>query len=118
MFDFLERVYKKPERKRRMYAVSFSLGITAVIFVVWLSTILPTSISSEAANGDGSWKKQIVSPLGAVKRNTAQAFDALRGQLDSITEAIKANTSVYNAADATNSPTKADSATSTKTHKK
>jgi predicted PurR-regulated permease PerM len=97
MFDFLERLQKKPAHKRRIFAASLSLGVTAIIFAIWLSVILPTSIHDEVANSNNGWTKNIVTPIGAFKRNTAQAFDALKGQLGGIKEALKANTAVYNA---------------------
>lgn len=98
MFDFLEKLHKKPENKRRIFATSVSLGVTLVIFLVWLSVILPTSVHKEVTSGENSgWSRGIKTPFEAVKKNTAQAFSALKGQLDSIKESIKINPDVYNA---------------------
>lgn len=106
MFDLIEKISKKPEHKRRIFAVSFSLGITLIIFAVWLSVILPTSVREEmatesstesSAESNSSWTDNIVTPLGAFGRNTAQAFEALKGQLGSIKDSMKIYPTVYDA---------------------
>lgn len=100
MFNLIEKVSKKPEHKRRIYAVSISLGITLVIFVVWLSVILPPSVREEIASTDDSTRKA-ESPIGAFGRNTAQAFGALKEQINTIKESMKITPSVYNAGSST-----------------
>ena len=39
MPDLIENLRKKPERERRRITVLVSLGITAIIFLVWLSIV-------------------------------------------------------------------------------
>lgn len=105
MFELLEKLHKKPEGKRRIYATSISLGITLVIFIVWLSVIFPGSVKEEVSdNRDNRWKESIATPFEAFKKNTSQATAALKDQLNIIKEAIKIGPEVYNAETATGTP--------------
>ena len=37
MFDFLSKLQERPEHERHVVALSFSIGVTALIFFIWVS---------------------------------------------------------------------------------
>jgi len=91
MNDFLKKLHNKPEHKRRTFALGVSATFTAFIFVVWFS-IYTTGFNTDLAEV----KKSVVSPLAAIKVNTANVFSGferglggLKDKVDEINSEIK-----------------------------
>ena len=94
MANFIEKLREKPDHHKRIIVALSSFVITGAIFVVWLSVIFPTSVKEESIVASNN-KSKGIGPLGAFRRDVAQAFSALKGQLGTIKESVKLSPSVY-----------------------
>ncbi len=71
MFDFIDKLRKKPLAERKMIALIVSASITAIIFFVWISTFWIKPFSSD------SKEKPALSgltPLSSIKSSALDAY--------------------------------------------
>ncbi len=66
--NHIENMRQKPDHKKRQYAFAVSLGITAIIFVFWLSSF---GIGTE---GNNNVAVEVRSPLESVTASASDAF--------------------------------------------
>lgn len=73
MFDFIDKLRKKPLAERKMIALTVSASITAIIFFIWISTfwIKPSSSESEP---NGKPVLSSITPLSSIKDNVAGVY--------------------------------------------
>lgn len=76
MFNFLERLRRRPEYYRRGVAFLGSLAITLAIGVVWGTVIFPGSVSQNAQANVISKN----SPFATFKKNIGSSFGAVKEQ--------------------------------------
>ncbi|PJA33649.1 MAG: hypothetical protein CO184_01370 [Candidatus Zambryskibacteria bacterium CG_4_9_14_3_um_filter_40_16] len=80
LYDTLENLRNKPEAHRKKVAFVSSLFVTAVIFSIWVSVLLPRSQSRIIAQRQESVKvAKENSPIDTVRRGAAQAYQSVRG---------------------------------------
>lgn len=69
MFAFIRKLQGESEGARRRYALGGALVVTAIIFIVWLSTFsFKTSTDEEIGRPD-------IGPLDSLIRGFGQLFD-------------------------------------------
>ena len=86
-YRYLDHIKSRPDHHRRNYALGFSAVITAAIFLVWLSVMLPNSATQIIA--EKSSEQPVVegeTPVVTLKRGVGQAFDAITGLFKSATD--------------------------------
>ena len=71
MRHHLERIRQKPHHEKKRFAFFFSLSVTAVITLVWLSTMRIHPILGEEVAAPKS-------PFEAVSENLGSAFNSFR----------------------------------------
>ena len=82
MHQYIEQLRKKSYHHKRRVALGASGAITALIFMAWLSVILPSNtaqIVARSGNAEqSSVDEQGNTPIEALKNSTAQAYSAVR----------------------------------------
>jgi hypothetical protein len=85
MYEFIEKLKKKPESYRRRFALGVSGGITAMLFVVWASVIFPTTNRAIlATNSDSEEEQKEQTPITTLSSGVAQAYAALKASLSKV----------------------------------
>ncbi len=69
MYHLLEKLKQKPERERKQIALAASLGISLLIFFIWLIAMIASSLPADA---EGQAVK--TSPFQTVKNAAAAGF--------------------------------------------
>lgn len=100
MFEFLENLRNRPDDHKRLVALGVSFGVTALIFMIWLSAFF-VRIGQDSVvvtkNDIEVQKKKLaetLTPFESVKESAAhvgESFSRLRDLFD------KANSLEYNA---------------------
>ncbi len=74
MFDYIEQLRKKPIMARRRLAILLAVGLTAVIIVIWVSTL--------DFGGTGAQDTQTVStdlaPFEEIKTSLSVFYDSVK----------------------------------------
>ena len=76
MDSHLEQLRKRPDHHKRRIAFGISAFITSLIFVVWLSVLLPKNASEIVAKEKPSNE---VTPFDSLKTGVAQVYEASKG---------------------------------------
>jgi NADH:ubiquinone oxidoreductase subunit 6 (subunit J) len=71
MFDFLDKLRKKPVAEKKMIALTISASITAIIFFVWISSFW---IKPSAPESNGKPILSDITPLSSIKDNVAGVY--------------------------------------------
>lgn len=79
LLSHIENLRTKPEHVRRMVAFWYSFGITAVIFVFWLSSFTSFGVSakssiSDAVNRAGTPADSLVASVGSIFDSVSSYF--------------------------------------------
>ena len=74
MLKFIRRLQKKPETTRQRVALTFTLLITALIILVWLSVLYANSLKEEETMRDTS------DPLQLFSNQLQEGWQTLRGE--------------------------------------
>ncbi|TAK58204.1 hypothetical protein EPO17_00095 [Patescibacteria group bacterium] len=83
----LQTLRQKPEHQKRKIAVVTSLFITAVIFVVWLSTTIHSfSILDAESSESGEMSKVPESPFALIKQNVASVYESVTNDIVQVRE--------------------------------
>jgi len=77
MFNYLERLRRKPIEARKRIALGAAAGLTLAIVLVWLSSILYSPASKETADANGP-VKAIGETIGTFLTDTFRAFKDMR----------------------------------------
>ena len=88
MRKIIPRLHERPEHHRRRVTFALSAGLTALIFVVWASVILPSGIRSTVAKSEA--RKEAESPLGTLKTSVASVYEATKGLFSDVNDQGKA----------------------------
>lgn len=94
MFDFLEKLKGRPEHHRQVIAFGFSLGITVVIFFIWVSAFF-TKIGATTlviTEEDIAQKSQIA------EVSSQSPFQFLKESVDGISSSVKDLRSLFDKA--------------------
>jgi len=79
MDDLITHLQTKPEHHRRRIALGVSTGITAIIFVLWVSVMTPRSSQVVAKSSvTPAAQSQGETPLATLKTSAAQAFQGIK----------------------------------------
>ncbi len=102
MFDYLEKLRKKPERVKKQIAFLISFAIVGVIFVVWLTVIYPDFRQNEEASA--VLASTTPSPISAFSDTFSSGISAISEEFSRIKESISSfsSGSVYYNATSTN----------------
>jgi hypothetical protein len=74
----LHNLRQKPEHQKRKIAVVTSILVTAIIFVVWLSSTIHSFSVLNAEPGESGEITQVPeSPFSIVKENIASAYESI-----------------------------------------
>ena len=71
MFDFLDKLRKKPEAEKKIIALTISASITAIIFFIWISSFW---IKPSAPESDSKPLLSSITPLSSIKDNVAGVY--------------------------------------------
>ncbi|MDE1988594.1 MAG: hypothetical protein KGI39_02745 [Patescibacteria group bacterium] len=71
MFDFIDKLRKKPVAERKMMALTISASITAIIFFVWLSAFWIKPLSPESNSNP---ILSSITPLATIKDNVVGIY--------------------------------------------
>ena len=71
MFDFLDKLRKKPEAEKKIIALTISASITAIIFFIWISSFWIKPSTSES---NGKPLLSSITPLSSIKDNVAGVY--------------------------------------------
>ncbi|MEX0652248.1 MAG: hypothetical protein WD509_02615 [Candidatus Paceibacterota bacterium] len=84
MFEVLDHVREKPQQERKAIALFLSVGVTAVIFVVWAISFFaftdrstPTQTVTEGGFGFGSFMDSFQEASSALKQEVGTAREQL-----------------------------------------
>lgn len=86
MYDLIERLKQKPEHHRRRVAFGVSGGITAIIFILWASVILPNDTRQVALQKQES-KPSGETPIATLRNGVAQVYEAFQALMQSTEDA-------------------------------
>lgn len=87
---YIERLRGRSERERMGIAFGLSAGITGVIALMWLGTIIARSDTTE-----------VVQTSAATAESFTSQLDTLKEQLNSSYEAVRSGVDLYTSAEAT-----------------
>lgn len=91
MDEFISKLQKKPEHHRRHITFATSAGITALVFMLWVTVVAPRSIQNEVvAEAPTKSRTDVESPIGTIKQSTAAVYDGIKKIF------IKSNDSISN----------------------
>jgi len=85
-YRYLDHIKSRPSHHRRNYALGFSAVITAAIFLVWLSVIVPKNVSTVIAESEATQRINSETPITTLQRGVSQAFEGMSGLLKGVTE--------------------------------
>jgi len=71
MFDFIDKLRKKPEAEKKIIALTISASITAIIFFIWISSFW---IKPSASESNGKPILSSITPLTSIKDNVAGVY--------------------------------------------
>ncbi len=77
MYKYIEELRSKPDHHKRRIALGISTIVTGLIFVGWLSVLLPQGANNTLAQNQNEPKGE--TPLTTLKNSVAQVFEAMRG---------------------------------------
>jgi cytoskeletal protein RodZ len=80
MENYLNRLRNKPDHHKRRIALGLSVFFTGLIFVVWLSVLLPQNASRVVAQSGTETKGE--TPIKALSNGVAQAYDAMKNTIN------------------------------------
>ncbi len=76
MYQYISGLRKKPDHHKRRFALLASGAVTGMIFIAWLSVLLPQNanqiIAEDRRASDG------VTPISSLKKSVAQVVTATR----------------------------------------
>lgn len=106
MFDLIDKLSKKTENQRRMYAGIASLCFTVLVFGVWLSIVLYTPFDKrevvvQKENLAAAREERALGPIKTFGKDVATAFVALKGQMGEMMQNLNLSSDVYMAEQAT-----------------
>lgn len=84
MFDFLERLREKPEGARRRIVFAGAFGVTAVISLVWLSTLGARLDRASDEPGRRAAVEESASSFSFLREQTAAVFSVFQDTRESI----------------------------------
>jgi hypothetical protein len=77
MQKYIENLRNKPEHHRKRVTLGVSTLVTAVVFVVWLSVLLPHGSNQVVARNEPE-APQVGTPVATLKTGVAQVFTAIK----------------------------------------
>lgn len=78
MDEYINHLKTKPEHHRRRIALAASTAITAIVFVLWASVMVPQNTQIVAQANDTKAVSKGESPIATLKTSAAQAFEGMR----------------------------------------
>ncbi len=87
MFETIEKLRNKPERKKKQIAFTIAFSIAGLIFVVWLSVIYPDFRKTEAQEEEAS--KLQPSPLSVFGDSVSSGFNAIEDEISGLKETME-----------------------------
>lgn len=76
MNNFIERLKERPVHHRRHYTFAISAFLSAFIFIIWASIILPGDVKHVAV--EKSSKPKTETPVAVLKSSAASVYDAAK----------------------------------------
>ena len=85
MFEFIRTLQEKPRSSRKRIAAATSVGITAFIAMIWLTTFVgPTDSTAGLYSKDSETENsRAASPLVALKENISRTFTSVQNRFES-----------------------------------
>lgn len=80
MHQYIESLRRKPDHHKQKVAMLGAGAITGLIFIGWLSVILPSNTSQIVASSKESrvTTEDSNTPIDSIKKNTAQVFTSIK----------------------------------------
>ncbi len=79
MNNFIEHLKGKPEHHRRKYAFGLSAGLTAFIFMIWVSVIVPSDVKLAQQSESFEEKKlETQTPLKTFQSGMATVYEGVK----------------------------------------
>lgn len=79
MFNYLERLRRKPIETRKRIALGAAVGFTLAIVLVWLSSLLSAPTLNESVDADGP-VKAIGETIGTFISDASRAFENIKNE--------------------------------------
>ncbi len=93
MDEFIRKIQKKPEHHRRHITFGVSATATTLIFILWVTVVMPRNINSEIvakAETERRAPTNVETPLGTIKQSAASAYVGIKNIF------LKGNDSIQN----------------------
>ncbi len=106
MFSFIEKLRQKPDRTKKQIAFLTALFLAGLIFVVWLSVILPDF--QRGQKREEAVSKLEPSPIEAFGETIGAGFSSIGEQFGKLKESVTTmvtSSAVYNSASSTSTTT-------------
>ncbi len=81
MYQYVESLRRKPDHHKQRVAVLGAGAVTGLIFLGWLSVILPSNTSQIVATSNEAVETSSTdnnTPIESLKRSTAQVYDSIK----------------------------------------
>lgn len=89
MINYLRNIRGKPEHHKRIFAASVSALVTGIIFAIWLSVVLPASVSESGEKAAvASRKVKDAGPIETIKRDLGQAYSSLKENIGTLKNSL------------------------------
>jgi hypothetical protein len=99
MFPFIENLRNKSDKEKKTIVLGASTLITAFIFLVWLSVMIPKSSTEvvavakepEQTQADVTENTEKQGPIETFKRGVAQVFESVQNEFGTVKDSLKLN---------------------------
>lgn len=92
MERFIHRLKQRPEHHRRHITFAVSSGVTALIFILWVTVVVPQTIKSETlvvVPEKSSPVSSANTPLGTIRTSAAATWEGLRNIFSNGSDAME-----------------------------
>jgi hypothetical protein len=86
VFQFIEKLQRKPEAARKRIAILTAAAITGIIFAVWLSVLM---VRVDGAEETASTAEDGASPISILRDNVADFFVGAKSQFSELKSSIE-----------------------------
>jgi hypothetical protein len=88
MKTYIEQLRGRPDHHKRRIAFGLATFFTGLIFVVWLSVLLPQGSAVTVAKNESLKKVTAESPFSTFKNGVAQSYEALKESISDTKKSV------------------------------
>jgi glucan phosphoethanolaminetransferase (alkaline phosphatase superfamily) len=90
MFNWLENMRRKPSATQRVWAFGISLFIVGIIFILWISFWLPTSLQTQSvAAKNNQLSTKFVTPTQNIWSDFSSVWSSVSSEYGELQQQIK-----------------------------